>query len=284
MFSARRVAALAAASLALSALLVPAPAGADALRGVGDFDFDGFADLVVASPLEDLGGVPDAGVVRVFYGGPDGPGSGGVQTITQNSGNLGSAAEPGDRFGASLTVGDFLFGAGSELVIGVPFEDDDEIAGDRADSGMVHILTGGTGALLNLNAAITLDPVNAQLGLAEVEAGDQWGAALAVGRVGRSGSDLAVGGPGRTSPWSTPARSTCCTSRAARWTACAGCTRTSLVEGAAAAFDRFGAAVATGNFDGDSFDDLAVGAPADQPGSVDPGGEVNVFYGAAPSR
>ncbi|GGS56478.1 hypothetical protein GCM10010156_13830 [Planobispora rosea] len=283
MFSARCTAALAAASLAVSALTVPGPAAADAVRGVGDFDFDGFADLVVASPLEDLGGVPDAGVVRIFYGGPDGPGSGGVQTITQNSGNLGSAAEAGDRFGASLAVGDFLSGAGSELVIGVPFEDDDEIAGDQADSGMVHILIGGTGTLLNLNAAITLDPVGAQLGLAEVEAGDRWGAALGVGRFGRSGSDLAVGGPGEDL--------TVVDAGAVDVLHFEGGvldnTRRlhqdeSLVEGTAAAFDRFGTAVATGNFDGDSFDDLAVGAPADQPGSVDPGGEVNVFYGGTP--
>ncbi len=39
------------------------------------------------------------------------------------------------------------------------------------------------------------------------------------------------------------------------------------------------AARAIGDFDFDGFDDLAVGVPADQPGAVDPGGEVNVFYG-----
>ncbi|MBG0831207.1 FG-GAP repeat protein [Planomonospora sp. ID67723] len=271
------------ALVAVSVLTVHAPAVADAARGIGDFNADGFDDLVVASPLEDVGGVQDAGVVRIFYGGPDGPASGGVQTITQNSGNLGGNAEPADRLGAAIAVGDFLFGAGSELVIGVPGEDDDEIAGDQADSGVIHILTGGTGVLLNASTAITLDPVGAQLGLAEVEAGDQWGAALAVGRAGRSGSDLAVGGPGEDLAVVDAGAVDVLHFEGG---VLSGARRLhqdeSLVEGVAAAGDRFGAAVAMGNFDGDSFDDLAVGVPADQQNSVDPGGEVNVFYGASP--
>ncbi|WP_084961638.1 FG-GAP repeat protein [Thermoactinospora rubra] len=259
------------------------PAQALASRAIADFNFDGYDDLVVASPLEDVGGVQEAGVVRIFYGGNDGPGSGGLQTITQSSGNLGSDPEPGDHFGAAIAVGDFLFGSGSELVIGVPDEDDDEIAGNRTDSGLVHILTGGTGVQLNVNAALTLNQAGAQLGLAEVEAGDRWGAALAVGRVGRSGSDLAVGAPGEDIQVVDAGAVDLLHFESSRFD---GVRRLhqdeTFVEGEAAAGDGFGAAVAMGNFDNDAFDDVAVGVPANQANSLDPGGEVNVFYGGNP--
>ena len=43
--------------------------------------------------------------------------------------------------------------------------------------------------------------------------------------------------------------------------------------------DQFGAAVATGDFNGDSFTDLAVGVPGEDVGSVGDAGAVEVFYG-----
>jgi hypothetical protein len=45
--------------------------------------------------------------------------------------------------------------------------------------------------------------------------------------------------------------------------------------------DRFGAALAKGYFDGDSFLDLAVGAPHESIGTVSAAGAVVVFYGSA---
>ncbi|MEV5410555.1 FG-GAP repeat protein [Thermopolyspora sp. NPDC052614] len=280
MFTTRRVAALTAAMIAGALLTIPpaAAAHADASRAIGDFDFDGYDDLVVASPLEDIGGAQDAGVVRVFYGGPDGPGSGGIQTIHQNAGNIDGNAEAGDRFGAAVAVGHLMNGAGPELVIGVPGEDDDEIGG-RADSGVVHVLSGATGSELNLSATLTLKQP-----FAEVEAGDQWGSALAVGRVGRSGSDLAVGAPGEDINVADAGAVDVLHFEGGAFT---GDIRKlhqdeTLVEGVAAAGDRFGASVTMGNFNNDSFDDVAVGVPADQPGAIDPGGEVNVFYGGNP--
>ena len=38
----------------------------------GDFNADGFLDLAVGVPFEDLGGVRDAGAVEVLYGGREG--------------------------------------------------------------------------------------------------------------------------------------------------------------------------------------------------------------------
>ena len=37
---------------------------------VADLDCDGFTDLVVGSPLEDINGQTDSGYVQLIYGGP----------------------------------------------------------------------------------------------------------------------------------------------------------------------------------------------------------------------
>ena len=52
------------------------------------------------------------------------------------------------------------------------------------------------------------------------------------------------------------------------------------VDGAAEQDDSFGAAVAKGNFNGDEFFDVAVGAPGERVGSVGFAGAVNVLYGS----
>ncbi|HEV2871151.1 MAG TPA: integrin alpha, partial [Actinomycetota bacterium] len=52
------------------------------------------------------------------------------------------------------------------------------------------------------------------------------------------------------------------------------------VEGAAEQDDSFGAAVAKGNFNGDEFFDVAVGAPGERVGSIGLAGAVNILYGS----
>jgi hypothetical protein len=47
---------------------------------------------------------------------------------------------------------------------------------------------------------------------------------------------------------------------------------------AAAAYDVFGSAMAWGDFDGDGYDDLAIGAPQEAIGSLSGAGAVNVIF------
>ena len=52
------------------------------------------------------------------------------------------------------------------------------------------------------------------------------------------------------------------------------------VKGTAGIMDHFGQAVAVGDFNGDGFDDMAVGVPDDDPSTVTDAGVVNVIYGS----
>src|SRR5262245_35900371 len=73
----------------------------------GDFDNDGFADLVVGTRNEDVGSVEDAGAVNVLYGGPAGLTGSGSQFFTQNSPGVGGSPEQSDGFGGPLGAGDY---------------------------------------------------------------------------------------------------------------------------------------------------------------------------------
>jgi hypothetical protein len=56
---------------------------------------------------------------------------------------------------------------------------------------------------------------------------------------------------------------------------------TAGVGGAAEPFDQFGAALAAGDFNGDGFTDLAVGAPGESVGAIAGAGAVTVLFGSA---
>ena len=71
-----------------------------------DFNGDGYADLAVGVPGEDVGSASDAGGVHVLYGTAFGhPANNGV-FLTQSSAGTG-ASEAGDGFGSAVTTGDF---------------------------------------------------------------------------------------------------------------------------------------------------------------------------------
>jgi FG-GAP repeat len=72
-----------------------------------DLNADGFMDLVIGVPLQDVAGLPDAGAVHVLYSS-----AAGLQTTspedqywTQDSPDVQDQSEPGDEFGDSFTGG-----------------------------------------------------------------------------------------------------------------------------------------------------------------------------------
>ena len=113
-----------------------------------------------------------------------------------------------------------------------------------------------------------------------------FGQALAGGDFNRDGYlDLAIGVPGKTVNTITNAGSI-----TILWGASGGYTgsnstywdQTSLGTNIAETGDRFGAALASGDFNGDGYDDLAIGAPGqDFLSTIELAGLVDVMYGSA---
>src|SRR6266508_933700 len=154
----------------------------------GDFNGDGFADLAVGAPGEDVGSTVDAGAVEVYFGSPAGLPAVGDQLLRQGAAGVIGAAEAGDQFGLTLASGLFDSGAVADLAVGTPFEN----VGADADAGVVNVVYGAPGGLL--------EGRNQQFLQANPEPGDLYGVAVATGHLGSACNDpafdLAVGASG----------------------------------------------------------------------------------------
>ncbi|MDA8019560.1 MAG: FG-GAP-like repeat-containing protein, partial [Thermoanaerobaculia bacterium] len=149
----------------------------------GDFNGDGYHDLAVGVPREDLGEVDDAGVVDVFYGGMNGLDQDSLQRWSQDSGGLDGAAQFGDRFGSRLAVGDFNGDDRDDLVVAAI---DDDVGG-ALDAGVVHVIFGTPDGLDGSDSRRLRQGFN---GLPETaEAGDLFGSGLAAGDFDGDGND-----------------------------------------------------------------------------------------------
>ena len=214
--------------------------------------------LAVGAPGETLVGAVSAGAVNVFY--PRGGRLfGSSQVLAQDN------PEAGDRFGAALST-DMR-----TLSVGAAGED----VGGKVDAGAV-------------NSYPTVGPENFQVvGPSRVilqsnpEAGDQFGAAVVQGGFNPTGTDLAVGAPGEDVDETVNAGAVNVLYDGGRVQV--------LVQGPGTGGqpepgDRFGAALAVGSFDAvdaQSNQELVVGAPGEDLGSVTDAGAINVLYGGA---
>ena len=174
-----------ASAVALTLLL-----SATARAGVGDFNNDGFADLVIGSPEEDLGAVDAAGVVNVLPGSAAGLTAAGDQLWHQDSPGIQDTAEMGDQFGEAFATGDFDGDGFDDLAIGAYVDSVAAIAG----AGAVNVLPGSAAGLTDIGDQLWHQDSGSILDAAE--AGDLFGAALAAGDFNGDGFfDLAVGAP-----------------------------------------------------------------------------------------
>lgn len=103
-----------------------------------DFNGDGYADLAVGVPSGSVDGKAKAGYVSVVFGGEDGPGRHGARRITQATVEVPGTPEGGDRFGAAVTSAYIDDDPYADLVIGAPGEDIDA----KTDAGSVTVLYG----------------------------------------------------------------------------------------------------------------------------------------------
>ena len=118
---------------------------------MGDFDRDGFADLVVGVPNEDHEDIgfdqDDAGAVNIFRGGPTGLAEDGHQFWDQDSSGIADSTGTDNQFGFAVAVGDFNGDLVDDLAVGVPGETE----GGHVLAGAVNIIYGTLGAGLTSN-------------------------------------------------------------------------------------------------------------------------------------
>src|SRR6266508_4060829 len=147
-----------------------------------DFNNDGADDLAVGVPCESVGSIVAAGAVNVLYGSATGLTTIGSQFFTQVAG----AVETDDEFGFELAAGDFNHDTFADLAAGAPFEN----VGSRADAGALSVLPGSAGGLTAVGGQLFTQVAGT------VEAGDQFGFALAAGDFNADTfADLAAAAP-----------------------------------------------------------------------------------------
>jgi hypothetical protein len=235
---------------------------------VGDFNHDGYQDVAIGTPRRQPQYVIQiSGVVRVYRGTVNGLVF--WQELKQSM--FSNATEiTYDRFGFSLTTGDFNGDLFDDLAVGAPGENPTNIT-DRTkdDSGLVYVFQGGTGGL-------TAKQIVSQSGLGTAEGGDRFGAALASADFNKDGKDdLAVGAPGEAPNGLNVHAGLVFMYRGG--STGLGAWRT-LEQNWHEAGDNFGWALAAGDFNGDQYGDLAVGVPHEKADQVY-SGHVFAFYG-----
>ncbi|MDQ3493286.1 MAG: integrin alpha, partial [Chloroflexota bacterium] len=245
----------------------------------GDFDGDGFTDLAVSAALEDVKGVKDAGSVNVIYGSASGLTSDGSQSWHQDKPGILDQAEAGDRFGWTLTVGDFDGDGFADLAAGSPYEDPSGIV----DGGAVNVIYGSANGLTAAgNQLWTQDSAGIP---DQAETIDLFGRALAVGDFDGDGvDDLAVSAPYEDyrdqrdglvhiihgSPQGLTAAGNQIWSQ-----------DSPAILDQAHLREQFGQSLTAGDFDGDGYDDLVAGVWFQDFCFICNQGAMNVIYGSA---
>jgi hypothetical protein len=245
-----------------------------------DFDADGFQDLAIGVSDEDVGATSAAGAVNVLYGTANGLAAGRNQLWTQNSRGVLDTSEADDQFGHGLATGDFDGDGFVDLAVGAPFED----VGSVGSAGGVNILFGSANGLTSRDQFFTQDSPNV---LDQAEAGDLFGASLAAGDINGDGfADLAIGVREEDVGAAGSAGAVNVLFGSARGLTTVGNQfwnqDSSGIEGdGAETGDVFSRGLGIGDFDGDGFADMGVGAWEDDVGAVANAGTVNVLYGSA---
>jgi hypothetical protein len=237
----------------------------------GRFDNNSADDLVIGAPGCDADLGPNgikvgAGRVFVQFNGPNGT----LTMLTQDAG-FRDVPESGDHLGTSVAAADINTDGHDDVLAGVPGED----LGANVDAGMVSVaLRTSDGMNFALGSDITRRILSGKN-----LAGAQFGKALAVGWMGSSVHDLAIGAPGETvgvvhgagAVWTLVGTAVV----VHRWTQ-----QSAGVADVAEGGDGFGSSLSIDDFDNNGAGDLVVGVPLEDLGTIKNAGAVHVLYAA----
>jgi hypothetical protein len=269
------------------------PVNVQATGTIVDYNGDGFADLAIGVPNEGVNGMAEAGIVNVIYGSASGISATATpdQRFFQDysvggdpASNIADVSEPQDHFGESLVSADFNGDGYTDLAVGVPDED----VGPHVDAGAVNVIYGSPTGLSSTFVPDQIwhqDSPNVE-GFPDTS--EHFGTALAAGDFNNDGyADLAIGTPLDYVDSIGGAGSV-----NVIYGSASGLSATAIpdqiwhqnspnVEDTVEFGDHFASALATGDFNGDGYDDLAIGVPdEDINGQID-AGSVNIIYGSA---
>ncbi|MBI2423294.1 MAG: FG-GAP repeat protein [Candidatus Hydrogenedentes bacterium] len=252
----------------------------------GDVNGDGFDDMILGANQGDPAGGSTAGEVYVVYGSTALPGS----TVDLNS-TIGSNGETrilgddgNDKAGFSVASGDVNGDGFDDVLIGA-FQG---APAGGTDAGEVYVVYGSAslpGITVNLNSTIGSNGETRILG---DDAGDQAGFSVASGDVNGDGFDDVIIG----AHWGDPAGGTnagevyvvygsaSLPGTTADLNSTIGSNGETRILGEETG-DRAGFSVASGDVNGDGFDDVILGAYGGDPAGGANAGEVFVLYGSA---